>query len=203
MMSPCFLILFSKVALSLRLERMVPIEQTMRMVVLRSMIAHFPLCIFTQTNCKYSNYFGLYITNSGSFSGWIPNTDLLELDFDTIGTVPTSMRKDLQAAHQLAAERHDLQYFKDILQNFMDQRAAEVAAKEAAKAAKKATKDAAKSKPRKSLSKTVVAEEDEDVEMEDAVAEQDSDGIEIPVEKAKKTKKRKAEEDVAVRHTHS
>lgn len=137
-------------------------------------------------------------TNASYGSGWIPNTDLLELDFDTIGTVPSSMRKDLQAAHQLAAEKHDLQYFKDILQNFMDQRAAEIAAKEAAKAAKKANKEVAKAKPRKSLSKTVVDEEDDDVEMEDAVAEQDSDGIEIPVEKAKKTKKRKAEDDVAV-----
>lgn len=99
--------------------------------------------------------------------------------------VPTTVRKDLYAAHQLAAERHDLDYFKQILKNFMEQRAAELEAKEAAKAAKKAAKTKKQSK--------VTVHEDEDVEMADATAELDSE--EAEAEKPKKSKKRKAEED--------
>ncbi|KAG9245713.1 hypothetical protein BJ878DRAFT_337988 [Calycina marina] len=127
--------------------------------------------------------------------GWIPNTDLLEVDFDTIGTFPPSMRKDLQQAHLLAAEQHDLEYFKEILQNFMEQRAEIAAAKETAKAEKKkAAKEGTKAKPRKSLSKAAVDEDDNDVEMEDPPVEPDSDGAEV-AEKPKKTKKRKPEDD--------
>ena len=79
------------------------------------------------------------------------------------------MRKDLAAAHMLAAERHDLDYFKDILKNFMEARAADIEAKEAAKAAKKASKAKRKSKP------AVGGEEDEDIEMGDAPAEVESE----------------------------
>ncbi|KAH8602880.1 hypothetical protein B0O99DRAFT_14557 [Bisporella sp. PMI_857] len=128
--------------------------------------------------------------------GWVANYDLVDMDVDTVGNVSDKMRKDLQAAHLLAAEQNDLDYFKDILANFMQAKAAEAAEKEAAKAAKQASKEASKSKQRKSISKAVV-DEDEDVEMEDAAEDQNSEGDGASAEKPKKTKKRKADEDGA------
>lgn len=77
------------------------------------------------------------------------------------------MRKDLQAAYELAAEGHDLDYYKDLLQQFQE----ELVAKEEAKKTKK--------------SKAIAADSmDLDVE-EDATP-------------AKKSKKRKAEDETAV-----
>jgi hypothetical protein len=105
------------------------------------------------------------------------------------------MRKDLHAAHLLAAERHDLDYFKEILKSFMEQRAADLEAKEAAKEAAKAAKKANKEK-RKS---TKVVVEDEDVEMGDAPLEADSEEVDAELtgaEKPKKSKKRKVPADV-------
>ncbi|CAI4216490.1 unnamed protein product [Parascedosporium putredinis] len=76
------------------------------------------------------------------------------------------MRKDLQAAYELAAEGHDLDYYKDLLQQFQE----ELVAKEEAKKTKK--------------SKAIAADSmDLDVE-EDATP-------------AKKSKKRKAEDETA------
>lgn len=101
--------------------------------------------------------------------------------------IPATTRKDLYAAHQLAAEKHDLDYFKQILKSFMEQRAAELQAKEAAKAAKKATKSKKQSK--------AAVQEDGDAEMADAPAEAESEEAEAGGDKPKKGKKRKAEED--------
>lgn len=132
-----------------------------------------------------------FVAKKNSFSGWVPNTDLYDLDFDTVGEVTANMRKDLHAAHVLAAEKHDLDYFKEILKSFMEARQAEAEAKEAAKAAKKASKA-------KRQSKVI---EDVDVEMADAPAEPDSETAELETtssEKPKKSNKRKAEEDAAV-----
>ncbi|KAM3089243.1 hypothetical protein ACMFMG_000848 [Clarireedia jacksonii] len=98
--------------------------------------------------------------------GWIPNYDLVDLDFETVGDVPTNMRKDLYAAHQLAAEKHDLDYFKGVLTDFMEAKQAEEEAKEAALAAKKASK-AKKEKAPKPVSG---ADGIEDTEMMDASA---------------------------------
>lgn len=120
----------------------------------------------------------------------MPNTDLNDLDFETVADIPASTRKDLYAAHQLAAENHDLDYFKQVLKDFMETRAAELQAKEDAKAAKKTTKA-------KKPSKAAV-QEDGDVEMAEAGAEPDSEGAEPAGEKPKKGKKRKAEEDGVV-----
>lgn len=124
-------------------------------------------------------------------SGWIPNFDLVDLDLDQVGDVPSTMRKDLYAAHQLAAEKHSLDYFKDILKNFMEARAAEIEAKEAAKAAKKANKAKRKSKT------LIDGGDDEDIEMADVI-ESEADGEATGTEKPKKTKKRKADEDATV-----
>ena len=125
-------------------------------------------------------------------SGWILNYDLVDLDFAEVKNVPTTMRKDLYAAHQLAAEKHDLDYFKDILKNFMEAREADRAAKEAAKAEKKAKKAAAKKKD--TYSKAVV--ESEDVQMADALAEPESEEAGA-VNTEKPTKKRKSPIDVS------
>jgi len=88
------------------------------------------------------------------------------------------MSKSLQAAHILAAENHDLDYFKDVLREFEENRRAAAEAKEAskAKATAKKTKKA----------KDVVDEEEveEDVEMADVDLEKE--------EKPKPSKKRKA-----------
>ncbi|KAL1837431.1 hypothetical protein VTJ49DRAFT_3783 [Mycothermus thermophilus] len=105
--------------------------------------------------------------------GWVPNTELIDLDPQTVLDVKLDkMRKDLQLAHKLAAEQHPLSYYKELLQSYQE----ELIEQEKAKAAKLATPKGKKSKAR-------AASEDEDVEMEDA-----------PEEDPKKSaKKRKAE----------
>ena len=126
-----------------------------------------------------------------TLSGWIPNKDLVDLDFDEVGNVSANTRKDLAAAHQLAAEQHDLEYFKEILKNFMEAREAERAAKEAAKAEKKAKKAAAKKE--KKTPKIVEDGDDEDVDMADAPGEVDSEAPGMTeVEVVKTSKKRKS-----------
>ncbi|KAE9381713.1 hypothetical protein N431DRAFT_425290 [Stipitochalara longipes BDJ] len=122
--------------------------------------------------------------------GWIPNYDLVDMDFDEVGNVTASMRKDLAAAHQLAAEQHDLQYFKDILTSFMAAREAEREAKEAAKAEKKAKKAAVKKE--KKTPKVVEDGEDEDVDMADAPGEVDSEALGMAEVEEPKSKKRKS-----------
>ena len=115
-------------------------------------------------------------------SGWVPNSDLIELDPETVLDVKMDkMRKDLQAAHKLAAENHPLQYFKGVLQEFQE----DLLAKQKAKEAKAAT-------PKKKK-KEEEAEEagDEDEEMADA-----DDGTEGKEKKS--SKKRKAEENIEV-----
>jgi hypothetical protein len=74
--------------------------------------------------------------------GWIPNYDLVDLDFDEVLDIPATVGRDLYTAHQLAAEQHDLDYFKDLLKSFIQMKEAERAQKEADKAAKKAKKAA-------------------------------------------------------------
>ena len=133
------------------------------------------------------------LLTSYPYSGWVANTQLDDVDFDTLGDLPPSARKDLISAHQLAAEKHDLDYFKEVLKNFMEARAAELAAKEAAKEAAKAAKKASQTK-KQSKSKAT-AQKDGDVEMADAPAVAESEGAEAAGDKPKKSKKRKAEED--------
>jgi hypothetical protein len=117
----------------------------------------------------------------------------VDLNFEDVGTVTSNMKKDLAAARQLAAEQHDLEYFRDILMQFMEAKEAERLSKEAAKAEKKAKKAAASKKEKKSA-KTVTGEDgEEDVEMADAVDEPESDDAEVEPE-AVKPKKRKAED---------
>ncbi|KAK4176289.1 hypothetical protein QBC36DRAFT_11460 [Triangularia setosa] len=107
--------------------------------------------------------------------GWVPNADLIDLDPEEVKNINTDkMRKDLQAAHKLAAENHPLQYYKDVLHQFQQ----ELIEKEKAKAAKAAT-------PKGKKKSAVVV--DEDVDMDD-----DAENGTPP--KEKKSKKRKADE---------
>ncbi|KAL5337836.1 hypothetical protein BJX70DRAFT_224726 [Aspergillus crustosus] len=96
---------------------------------------------------------------------WIPNTDLAPLDPTTCKEVSEKGKaKALVAAYHVAAENHDLAYFKDLLtdhQHAIEQEEEERDAQAAAKAAAKAEKDAKKNK-RKSM------EIHDDVDMEDA-----------------------------------
>jgi len=84
--------------------------------------------------------------------------------------------KSLIAAHKVAAENHDLQYFKDMLLAHSEAMAADAEAQAERDAAKEAAKAAKKEKKPKRKSEVA----DDDVEMEDV--EDDS---------SKKSKKRK------------
>ncbi|KAI1162365.1 hypothetical protein F5B18DRAFT_381870 [Nemania serpens] len=120
--------------------------------------------------------FPVMYLHTNEFS-WTPNTDLSELDPSVVRDLVTSkMRKDLQAAHLLAAEGHDLDYYKSVLQEFEEQRLAKAEAKKS------------KVKTPKKSSKTT--NEDDDVEMEDV-----DDEAGEPAEKKTKSKKRKAEDE--------
>ncbi|KAJ2967899.1 hypothetical protein NUW58_g10341 [Xylaria curta] len=120
--------------------------------------------------------FPVMYLHTNEFS-WTPNTDLSELDPATVGEMVTAkMRKDLQAAHTLAAEGHDLDYYKNVLREFEEQRIAKAEAK--------------KSKVKTPKKSNKVVEEDGDVDMDDV-----EDEAGEPVEKKPKTKKRKAEDE--------
>ncbi|KAI0104814.1 hypothetical protein GGR51DRAFT_220832 [Nemania sp. FL0031] len=120
--------------------------------------------------------FPVMYLHTNEFS-WTPNTDLTELDPTAVSDMVTAkMRKDLQAAHLLAAEGHDLDYYKNVLREFEEQRLAKAEAKKTkAKTPKKASK---------------AADEDGDVDMDDA-----EDDAGEPAEKKAKSKKRKAEDE--------
>lgn len=111
------------------------------------------------------------------------------------------MRKDLYQAHKLAAEKHDLEYFKQVLREFEAAKAAEneakaaaEEAKAAAKAAKEANKAASKTKKKAKNSVEVDNDDNEDAEMPDAEGELVVDG-EGSEKKPKSSKKRKAVTD--------
>lgn len=122
------------------------------------------------------------LTNTTVWSSWTVNTALLDLDLDTIGDTSAGKRKDLYQACMIAAEKHDLEYFKNLLQEFVENAEAEKAEREAAEEAKKAKK----ANKNKRKSQATVGEDTEDVEMVDApedVAEEGSD--EKPAKKRK------------------
>lgn len=115
-------------------------------------------------------------------SGWVSNKDLVDLDTDkVVDQITPKMRKDLQLAHQIAAEGHDLDYYKDLLQQFQEELIEKQKAAEA--------KAAAAATPKKSKKQAKSSNEVEDVEMEDVDDEPST-------AKAKKSdKKRKNTED--------
>lgn len=97
-------------------------------------------------------------------SAWVPNTQLAPLDpADCKDVSEKNKAKGLIAAYKVAAEGHDLQYFKSLLadhQAALQQEIDEAEAEENAKAAAKAEK--AKKTKRKSKGA------DTDVDIEDA-----------------------------------
>ncbi|KAH1581051.1 hypothetical protein KXX17_001380 [Aspergillus fumigatus] len=99
---------------------------------------------------------------------WIPNTDLTPLDPASCRDVPEKGKsKQLLAAYAVAAEGHDLQYFKELLadhQRALQQELEEQEAQQAAKEAAKAEREAKKNK-RKSMD---IVDDLEDIDMEDA-----------------------------------
>jgi hypothetical protein len=115
------------------------------------------------------------------------------MDLEEVGNVDAKMRKDLYQAHKLAAEKHDLAYYKQVLLDFQAQREAENEAKAAAKAAKEASKSSSKSKKKAKAETDAAEEQNEDVEMADAEGDLDVDGAEE--KKSKPSKKRKAAAD--------
>lgn len=117
-----------------------------------------------------------------SRSGWVSNKDLVDLDSEKVADLITpKMRKDLQLAHQIAAEGHDLDYYKDLLQQFQEELIEKQKAAEA--------KAAAAATPKKGKKQAKSSADVEDVEMEDVDDEPST-------AKAKKSeKKRKNTED--------
>ncbi|KAG5300977.1 PWWP domain-containing protein [Histoplasma ohiense] len=105
---------------------------------------------------------------------WIPNTDLTPLDPESCKDVNEKGKtKSLVEAYRVAAENHDLQYFKDMLadhQRALEQDQEEREARAAAKAAKQ------EKKKRKSI---------------DVADEQEDEAADVETEKRKSTKKRK------------
>lgn len=110
--------------------------------------------------------------------GWVSNKDLIDLDPATVqDLINPKMRKDLVLAHQIASEQHDLDYYKEVLQQFQEELIEKQKAAEA--------KAVAAATPKKAKKQSKPSAEDEDVEMEDV------DDETAPT-KAKKDKKRKS-----------
>lgn len=123
-------------------------------------------------------------------SYWQPNTDLIPFDLDNIKKEvesgnSTKKNKLLWEAYEIAAEGHDLNYFKDLLVKHEQAVQEDELAKEA-KREEKAEKAAKKAAKRKSTA----AADDEDVEMGDA-----DDTVSASAKKSKPSKKRKKEAD--------
>lgn len=115
-------------------------------------------------------------------SGWVSNKDLVDLDSEKVADLITAkMRKDLQLAHQIAAEGHDLDYYKDLLQQFQEELIEKQKAAEA--------KAAAAATPKKSKKQAKSSADVEDVEMEDVDDEPST------TKTKKSEKKRKNTED--------
>lgn len=132
-------------------------------------------------------------------SGWVKNTEMAQLDTDTVkDKIVPSMKGRLREAHEVASEKHDLQFFKDLLSSVAEARQQEEneriakeqkAADKETKKAKSAEKKLATPAKKKSADNGPADgdDDDEDVEMADA---------DLDVEEPKsKSKKRKADGD--------
>jgi hypothetical protein len=124
-------------------------------------------------------------------SAWHVNTELKPLDMEELKDVvakrdPSDKKftKDLWGAYEVAAEEHDLDYFKGMLVEH-EKNLIQLREEEAEKEQKRA--EAAEKKAKRKS--TVAADVEGDVTMEDAASE------EAP-KKSKKTPKRKADKDV-------
>ncbi|KAI1619116.1 hypothetical protein EDD36DRAFT_427894 [Exophiala viscosa] len=129
---------------------------------------------------EHERTFPIMFLSTNEFA-WIPNYDLAPLNPEDCKDMPEKGKtKSLLAAFAVAAEGHDLQYFKDMLNDHAAAMQADIDAKEAREAEKAAKGD---KKKRKSDAKV----ETEDVEMEDADA--------APKKSSKKRKKEAGSDD--------
>jgi hypothetical protein len=113
-------------------------------------------------------------------SAWIPNTDLADLNPEECKNVTEKGKaKSLLAAYAVAAENHDLQHFKTMLDDHARAIQADIEAAEQREAEKAAKSD-------KKKRKSEVKIDTEDVEMEDADA---------PAKKSSKKRKKEADSD--------
>lgn len=123
-----------------------------------------------------------------STSAWLPNTELTKLDPEECKDFPEKGKtKSLIQAYHVAAEGHDLEYFKAMLLDHQKAMQEDQERREAREAAKAEKAERAEKKKRKSET----AEEDEDVDMEDAEEE-------AKPEPKKPSKKRKKEAESEV-----
>ncbi|KAL7629365.1 hypothetical protein AAE478_000885 [Parahypoxylon ruwenzoriense] len=130
--------------------------------------------------------FPVMYLHTNEFS-WTTNTDLSELDPSTVASlITTKMRKDLQNAHLLAAEQNSLDYYKNVLREFEEQRLVQAEADAAKKAKAKTPKKGSKA------AEITADDEDEDIEMADV---EEGDDVEQHTEKKSKSKKRKADDN--------
>jgi hypothetical protein len=120
-------------------------------------------------------------------SAWLPNTELAALDPEECKDVSEKGKtKALIQAYHVAAEGHDLEHFKTMLADHQKAMQEDQERREAREAAKTAKPDRVDKKKRKSE----IAEEDEDVDMEDEEEEAKS-----PPKKSSKKRKKEVESD--------
>ncbi|KAJ4344898.1 hypothetical protein N0V95_006098 [Ascochyta clinopodiicola] len=120
---------------------------------------------------------------------WQVNTELLTFDVEDVkkdveSGNSTKKNKALWSAYEIAAEGHDLAYFKTMLASHEAALQEDAEQREAKEAEKKEKKDKAAKR------KSTTAAESDDVDMEDA-----GDDAAPSAKKAKATKKRKATDD--------
>jgi hypothetical protein len=123
-------------------------------------------------------------------SAWQVNTDLQPLDMDEIKKEVADNKqgkktKALWEAYRVAADEHDLQWFKDMLAEHEKALVKDMEEKAADEAKKQSKKDKTRRK-----NNAVDEDDDVDMEMEDTGEEGDA-----PLKKAKVTKKRKKDVD--------
>ena len=112
----------------------------------------------------------------------MPNQDLHDLDpSKVIDSINDKMRKDLQSAHQIAAEHNPLDFFKDLLRQFQEELELEEERQREEAARRLAT-------PKKSAAKKPKSE---DIDMLD-VPDDDDEPVSL---KKSVSKKRKADDD--------
>lgn len=128
-------------------------------------------------------------------SAWQVNTELKPLDMDELKEIVANrsasdkkFTRDLWGAYEVAAEEHDLAYFKGMLVEH-EKNIIQLREEEELKAQKKA--ETAEKKAKRKSAGTAAADAEGDVTMEDAASE------EAP-KKLKKTPKRKADKEAEI-----
>ncbi|KAI9792575.1 MAG: hypothetical protein M1816_002095 [Peltula sp. TS41687] len=126
---------------------------------------------------------------------WMVNTDLFDLDLDAIEDQPKKPRKGaIDEAYKIAAEKHSLEWFKEVIKAHNEAIAAEEdEGAEAEEEQAKADAEVKRPKAKKRKSKAA-AEEVQDVDMED-VDQMEFEDQEPEPEKKSKSKKRKKDVD--------